>query len=102
MVLFKFLYQQIFIGESYSLAMDDLAALLYRAKVQAGLCGLESMGNELLERRMACDERGYHRVDSEPSNPNPLNHLDIANLMICYDCELFFGKYDGTDVPYIV
>ncbi len=82
--------------------MADLVALLERAKVQAGLFGIEAMGDELLERRTGCDTRGYHRVDSEPRNPNPDKPSDFGNLMICHDCDLWFGKYDGTDVPYRV
>lgn len=34
--------------------------------------------------RDACDERGYHRIDSEPENNK--------ECMICYDCELWFDK----------
>ncbi|MDP3728938.1 MAG: hypothetical protein Q8R18_05825 [bacterium] len=51
----------------------------------------------ILERDMCC-MRGYHRVDEEPQNPNPQNHIVLNNLLICYDCETFFGKYDS--IPY--
>lgn len=34
--------------------------------------------------RDVCDERGYHRVDSEPENDE--------ECIICYDCDLWFDK----------
>lgn len=39
-------------------------------------------------RRYACSDRGYHRVSKEPPK------TETNDLMICYDCELFFGSKD--------
>ncbi len=50
-------------------------------------------------RRGACSSRGYCRVSSDPLG-NESDPSNQENLRICYDCDLFFGKYDG--IPYRV
>ena len=45
---------------------------------------LEQRAELILHSRVRCDERGYHRVTSEPTNKE--------ETMICYDCELWFNR----------
>lgn len=42
--------------------------------------------DHVLKSREACSERGYHRVDDDSKEP-----------LICYDCDLWFGKEDGIE-----
>lgn len=48
------------------------------------------------EERELCSDRDFHRVSQEPSNPNPKDQFDTRNSMICYDCDVMFGKYDNV------
>jgi hypothetical protein len=52
--------------------------------------------DHILNSREACQERGYHRVNSEPNNRN--------EVMICYDCDLWFDKEfaEGSGIEYKV
>ena len=66
-----------------------LQNLLERAKVQ--VFGTIKERAELISAdREKCMERGYHRIED-----------DSENLLICYDCESWFGKDDGFDYKII-
>lgn len=73
--------------------MDPLDILLELARIQVQGT-VEERANLLLADREQCSKRGYHRVEQEPKNPNPDNPTDIRNLLICSDCDVYFGKYD--------
>ena len=42
--------------------------------------------NHISNSRDSCNERGYHRVAQDNKNP-----------LICYDCDLWFGKEEGIE-----
>ncbi len=52
---------------------------------------IDKMAEINTQRRNDCVERGYHRVSSDNKDP-----------LICYDCELFFGKKDSWWIDYRV
>ena len=62
---------------------DILSEVIETALIQV-VGTSEQRGRLLEQRRNACDKRGFHRVDSEPSGD--------GELMICYDCDLWFDK----------
>ena len=47
--------------------------------------------DEFAENRTACNERGYHRVCQDEKDP-----------LICYDCDLYFGKDEVDSDSYRV
>jgi len=50
---------------------------------------VRAMADAILEERRKCANQGYHKVSAEPKN------LSENVLMICYECDLFFGSKDG-------
>ena len=74
--------------------LDDLKKpgvwdnLIRRTAIQLNGTSQER-GDLLLADRLECDNRGYHLVSREPKDP--------SKVMICYDCELWFGKNDGIE-----
>lgn len=79
---------------------EDLSEIIETASIRSGKRGLHALVDLIVDERNRCVIRGYHRIDEEPQNPNPHNKMDMNNLLICYDCEAFFGKYD--DIAYKV
>jgi len=80
---------------------EALEDLLEKAHTKVGHRGIAAMTEFIIIERNKCSTRGYHLVDEEPQKPNPHERLDLNNLLICYDCEEFFGKYD-EGLPYRV
>ncbi len=75
---------------------EALENILEKTQIKAGQSGLQVHVHQMIEDRNMCSIRGYHRVDEEPRDPNPHSKMDLRNLLLCYDCEVFFGMYDGV------
>ena len=74
---------------------NPLSDLLKKVDIQ--IFGTVQEQSELLmASRDACSERGYHRISREPKSSE--------DLIICYDCELWFDKRfaDSCGIKYIV
>jgi hypothetical protein len=73
--------------ERYALGdLEDSAkmgGLLERARIKASGT-IREAADLMMSDREGCSKRGYHRVSREPEKGE--------DLMICYDCELWFDK----------
>lgn len=62
---------------------EVISGLVAKANLQV-FGSVREQARALMELREACSQRGYHLVESEPA--------DDDELMICYDCELWFDR----------
>ena len=60
---------------------------------------IENLSNLIETRREECHTKGYHSISADVQG-NPHDLLADENMLFCYTCELFFGKYD--EIPYKV
>ncbi|MBI4142232.1 hypothetical protein HY484_04865 [Candidatus Woesearchaeota archaeon] len=82
--------------EELEKAVDD-ALVVVRAQVSGDWRTLARIAEQ---RRDECHTRGYHVVSCDDKKGDEKNPFSFDNLLICYHCELFFGKYD--EIPYNV
>lgn len=75
-------------------AYRDVEDSIESAKISMGVYGMQAKYQQVLDRREACENRGYH-VFSRKSFEDETN-----DTLICHDCEVFMSKRDIAHVQY--